>query len=98
MQPSSNEAFKAVLGTAGLKISLARLKILGALQGECDGLTSSELHERLTSAGEPLHLLCIRQVICRLHAQEILTRNEQGRYLLNERLFPRLRRAQDSPK
>lgn len=60
---------RQLLQQAGLKISLARLKVLemlclASLEG-CDILTR-ELHERLVEAGEPLSLVSVRQVVGRM--------------------------------
>lgn len=91
MHEKSPQYFKQALISAGLKTSLPRVKVLLALQGgHSEGLTSRQLHEHLVSAGEPLSLLSVRQVIGRLCERNLLVRVGRSRYRLNQAALPDL--------
>ncbi|WP_181268885.1 transcriptional repressor [Pseudomonas aeruginosa] len=60
---------KQMLKEAGLKMSLARLKVIDALweaSGEQGRVPIRTLHRRLSETGTPLSLVSIRQVLGRL--------------------------------
>lgn len=73
---------KAILHDSGLKISLARLKILEVLDGSEHALNARELRELLWQSGEDISILSVRQVLGRLSACGVVVRDEQGCYSL----------------
>ncbi|MBB6342373.1 Fe2+ or Zn2+ uptake regulation protein [Pseudomonas fluvialis] len=83
MQMNSKERLKSLLNAAGLKSSLIRLKVLGALENESEGLSTSQLHIRLLLSGESLERANIRETIYRLMAHKVLTQSGNRRYRIN---------------
>lgn len=73
---------KAILHDAGLKISLARLKILEVLHCSEQALSAHELREQLCQAGEDISILTIRQVLARLGQCDVVVRDRNGHYSL----------------
>lgn len=68
---------------AGLKMSLARLKVIDALweaSGEQGRVPIRTLHRRLSETGTPLSLVSIRQVLGRLVESGLVTLDEQDVY------------------
>lgn len=67
---------KQMLKEAGLKMSLARLKVIDALweaSGEQGRVPIRTLHRRLSETGTPLSLVSIRQVLGRLVESGLVT-------------------------
>ncbi|VFT59839.1 hypothetical protein [Pseudomonas aeruginosa] len=74
---------KQMLKEAGLKMSLARLKVIDALweaSGEQGRVPIRALHQRLSETGTPLSLVSIRQVLGRLVDSGLVTLHEQDVY------------------
>ncbi|ABR84662.1 MULTISPECIES: hypothetical protein [Pseudomonas aeruginosa group] len=74
---------KQMLKEAGLKMSLARLKVIDALweaSGEQGRVPIRALHQRLSETGTPLSLVSIRQVLGRLVDSGLVTLDEQDVY------------------
>ncbi|HBN9705166.1 transcriptional repressor [Pseudomonas aeruginosa] len=74
---------KQMLKEAGLKMSLARLKVIDALweaSGEQGRVPIRTLHRRLSETGTPLSLVSIRQVLGRLVESGLVTLDAQDVY------------------
>lgn len=82
MNSAERMRLKALLHDSGLKISLARLKILEVLNGSDQALSARELGEQLWQAGEEISILTVRQVLGRLGSCDVVVRDAQGRYSL----------------
>ncbi|WP_237044600.1 transcriptional repressor [Aquipseudomonas alcaligenes] len=83
MDANERRQLRKLLQGAGLKVSLVRLKILDVLQRSERGLRSRELHERLRLADEQISVLSVRQVLSRLLACGLVTRDDEGLYRLH---------------
>ena len=83
MDAKERRQLRKLLQGAGLKVSLVRLKILDVLQRSERGLRSRELHERLRLADEQISVLSVRQVLSRLLACGLVTRDDEGLYRLH---------------
>ncbi|WP_447590609.1 hypothetical protein [Aquipseudomonas campi] len=89
MNTSHNQQQKSLLHSAGLKVSLVRLKVLEVLQrAERQGqrLPSSALHAELMVSDQSISVLTVRQVLCRLCACGLVERDTQRRYRLRSNL------------
>ncbi|WP_437883001.1 transcriptional repressor [Pseudomonas sp. LRF_L74] len=85
MPPSHHQEQKDLLQSAGLKVSLMRLKIVEVLQRaetQALGLPAAALHARLMDEDERISILSVRQVLCRLHACGLIERDGKRRYRL----------------
>ncbi|WP_068829451.1 transcriptional repressor [Pseudomonas sp. BMS12] len=82
MNSDERRRLRAILQEAGLKNSLARLKILEALDCSDRALRARELQEQLWLAGEQISILTVRQVLSRLGTCGVVRRDEEGRYHL----------------
>ena len=82
MTNDERQRLKKLLHDSGLKISLARLKILEVLDGSERALSARELCEELSRSGEDISVLTVRQVLGRLGSCAVVARDGDGRYRL----------------
>ncbi|VXC42809.1 Fur family transcriptional regulator [Pseudomonas sp. 8Z] len=81
--PIDNQTFRQWLQAAGMRFSMPRLKVVEALYGaDAQGVSSRELHQRLSDAGEPLSLVSVRQVLRRMQDHGLVEDTGQSRYRL----------------
>lgn len=88
MDAKPREQLRNRLQVAGLKVSLARLKILAVLQHSDQGLRSRDLYEHLRLADEQISVLSVRQVLSRLVTCGVVMRDDAGLYRLREPTWP----------
>lgn len=81
--PDSRQ-FRELLRAVGLRCSMPRLKVVEALYAadEEQGISSRELHQQLSEAGEPLSLVSVRQVLRRMEDRGMVQATGRSRYRL----------------
>ena len=82
--PDSRQC-RALLQAVGLRFSMPRQKVVEALYGadEDQGISSRELHQQLSEAGEPLSLVSVRQVLRRMEESGMIQATGRSRYRLS---------------